>query len=198
MSTLPATDIASRKRELRKQCAAVRDALAPELRATGAQRVAACGIGFSGAPVGATVSAYSAMGSELDPGALVERLAREGMRTCLPVVTPLGNPLQFRSWMPGEPLVARTWGIREPADTAPVVEPDVLLVPLLAFDATGGRLGYGGGYYDRTLARLRALKPIIAIGIAHAQQRLESVPLGPHDEPLDWILTPDGPLRPIA
>ena len=120
---------------------------------------------------------------------------REGFRTCLPVVTPLGNPLTFRAWAPGQPLVARTWGIREPADDAAEIEPDVLLIPLLAFDRRGVRLGYGGGYYDRTLETLRARKRVTAIGLGFAEQEVAQAPCGRHDQRLDWVLLPDGPLK---
>ena len=184
------------KRSLRKQRAAQRDGLPESDRRAAGQAVADIGIGFAGAPAAAMVSAYVGMGSEVDPSALVERLGAEGFPTCLPVIQPLGQPLVFRAWAPGEPLVPRTWGILEPETSAPDVEPDVLLVPLLAFDARGNRLGYGGGYYDRTLARLRAIKPIIAIGLAFAAQRVDAVPCGPYDERLDWILTETGPHRP--
>ena len=185
-------DIDERKRALRKTCSAARDAIAPDERAAAALDIAEIGLGFAAAKPGSVVSAYSAMGSEIDPRLLVERLARDGFRAALPVVTPLGNPLVFRAWSPGERLVARTWGILEPAEDAPVVEPDVLLVPLLAFDRAGVRLGYGGGYYDRTLARLRAIKPVIAIGLAFAGQEMADVPFGPHDQRLDWVLSPAG------
>lgn len=139
-----------------------------------------------------------AMGAEADPAVLVDVLVRDGFRTCLPVVQPIGNPLVFRAWQPGEPLMARTWGIMEPAESAPLIEPDVLLVPLLAFDRAGARLGYGGGYYDRTLARLRARKTVIAIGLAFAAQELPGVPSDNHDQRLDWVLTESGPVRPAG
>ena len=180
------------KRALRKICAAGRDRLTADYRAAAAAAIAGAGLGFASPPPGSVVSAYVAMGSEIDPCPLFEHLAREGSRTCLPVIQPLGNPLRFRAWLPGEPLVARTWGILEPGDGAAEVEPDILLVPLLAFDRRGMRLGYGGGYYDRTLERLRALKPIIAIGLAFAAQELPQVPSARHDQPLDRILTNDG------
>ena len=183
------------KRTLRKECAATRNAIAPAARAAGSARIAEIGILFAGSKPGAVVSAYSAMGSEIDPRSLLERVAEVGFRAALPVVTPLGNPLRFRGWSPGEQLVARTWGILEPADNAPEVEPDVLLVPLLAFDRSGVRLGYGGGYYDRTLARLRAMKHVIAIGLAFDEQALPDVPCGPYDQRLDWVLTPAGALQ---
>jgi 5-formyltetrahydrofolate cyclo-ligase len=185
-------DVAIAKRELRKTCAEARDALEASLRGLAAQRLAECGLGFAGVRPGATISAYAAIGSELDAFPLLERLARDGYRLCLPVITPLGNPLVFRAWAPGVPLVPRKWGIREPADTAPAVEPDVLLVPLLAFDDDGHRLGYGGGYYDRTLRRLRDMKPVIAIGLAYDTQEIGEVPVEAHDQRLDFVLTPIG------
>ncbi len=192
---IPIAELDAAKRARRKTCAAARDGLAPADRATAASRIAGIGLGFAATTPGSVVSTYAAIGSEIDPAPLVERLAAAGYRTCLPVIQPLGNPLRFRAWQPGEPLVARTWGIREPADDAPEVEPDILLVPLLAFDRRGMRLGYGGGYYDRTLERLRALEPVLAIGLAFAGQELPEVPCGPHDQPLDWVLTDAGPVR---
>lgn len=182
------------KREVRRRCSDARAALATEARDAAASSVAAFGIGFASPRAGCSVSAYAAMGAELDPAGLIARLDREHFVTCLPVTPPLGNPLVFRTWRPGEPLVERRWGIREPADDAPAIDPDLLLVPLLAFDRQGRRLGYGGGYYDRTLARLRRLKPVIAIGLAFASQEVPEVPASPHDEPLDWVLTENGPI----
>ena len=183
------------KRALRKTSAASRDHLSVGYRADAAAQIAAIGLGFAATRPGLVVSAYSAMGSEIDPASLVERLAAAGFRTCLPVIRPLGQPLTFRGWRPGEPLVARTWGIREPADEAPEVDPDILLIPLLAFDRHGMRLGYGGGYYDRTLSRLRSLKPITTIGLAFREQEMPEVPCGPNDQRLDWVLTGDGPIK---
>jgi 5-formyltetrahydrofolate cyclo-ligase len=180
------------KGELRKMCAAQRDGLDVSLRRLAAERLAACGIGFAGAFAGSTISAYAAIGSELDAFPLLRTLADQGYRLCLPVITPLGNPLVFRAWAPDDPLVSAKWDIREPAASAPAVEPDVLLVPLLAFDDDGNRLGYGGGYYDRTLRRLRSMKPIIAIGLAYDTQEIGKVPVEPHDQRLDFVLTPTG------
>jgi 5-formyltetrahydrofolate cyclo-ligase len=105
------------------------------------------------------------------------------------------RPLQFRRWSPGDPLRTVQWGIREPAEAAPVVEPDVLLVPLLAFDRGGHRLGYGGGYYDRTLRALRSRRPVTAVGLAFAEQEVDAVPHLDYDERLDWVLTPLGAIR---
>jgi 5-formyltetrahydrofolate cyclo-ligase len=122
-------------------------------------------------------------------------LAEAGHGLSLPVMEGKGRPLIFRAWTPGDPLAEVTWGIREPLPAAPVVEPDVVLVPLLAFDHAGHRLGYGGGFYDRTLERLRAAKPVVAIGLAYDEQRVDSVPHHDYDQRLDWVLTPSGPLR---
>ena len=107
----------------------------------------------------------------------------------LPVVSGRGNPLIMRAWNWGEPLSPGVWGIREPMPEAAEVEPDILLVPLLAFDRTGRRLGYGGGYYDVTLARLRARKAVVAVGLAFAVQEVPAVPTTPRDALLDLVLT---------
>lgn len=138
------------------------------------------------------VSSYLAIGSELDPAPLAAALGRLGATVALPVMVAPATPLEFRAWMPGDPLVKRQWGIREPAPACPVVEPDLLLVPLLLVDGAGQRLGYGGGFYDRTLSHLRARKSTIAIGIAYLSQRVGAVPHEAFDEALDFVLTPSG------
>jgi 5-formyltetrahydrofolate cyclo-ligase len=92
-------------------------------------------------------------------------------------------------------LVGGVWGISEPTADKPEVEPDILLVPLLAFDNAGRRLGYGGGFYDRTLHALRAKKQVTAVGLAYDEQRVDAVPHLDYDQRLDWVLTPSGPLR---
>jgi 5-formyltetrahydrofolate cyclo-ligase len=188
-------DIDQIKRDLRARCIKARNALVPEQRRAAAAAIASIGLEFAQAGRGAIVSSFSRMGAEIDPALLVRRLFDEGYRICLPVVQPRGNPLVFRAWAPGDHLVPRVWGILEPVDTAPIVEPDLLLVPLLAFDAAGRRLGYGAGYYDRTIERLRRLKPVLAIGLAYDSQELAEVPTTPRDQVLDWVLTPSGARR---
>ncbi len=106
-----------------------------------------------------------------------------------------GRPLKFRAWAPGDAMGSAQWGIAEPLPDKPEVYPDVVLVPLLAFDADGYRLGYGGGFYDRSLQNLRAKKPVIAVGIGYDELRIDAVPHLDYDERLDWVLTPSGPLR---
>lgn len=138
------------------------------------------------------VSAFYPFRSEIDTRPLLTRLAGEGWTTCLPVVMGDGLPLTFRKWLPGEALVMGALNIERPGDEAPEVEPDVLMVPMLAFDRQGYRLGYGGGFYDRTLDKLRARKNIIAIGMAYAAQEAEAVPHDAHDQPLDYVMTEKG------
>ena len=136
-----------------------------------------------------TVSAFYPYQSEIDTRPLLGRLAGEGWTTALPIVVKPATPLEFRRWMPGEPTIPGRWDIPRPADEAPLVEPDVLLVPLLAFDRKGYRLGYGGGFYDRTLELLRAKKPVTAIGVAYAVQEVDSVLHDHHDQLLNFVMT---------
>jgi 5-formyltetrahydrofolate cyclo-ligase len=138
------------------------------------------------------VSGFFPFKNEITVLPLLAKLASEGWTTSLPVVIGEGQALQFRAWMPGEPTRPGVWDIPVPLETASEVLPDVLLVPMLAFDRRGYRLGYGGGYYDRTLAALRILKSVTAIGIAYSGQEIGEVPRGAWDEPLDWIVTEKG------
>jgi 5-formyltetrahydrofolate cyclo-ligase len=135
------------------------------------------------------VSAFFPYKSEIDTRPLLGKLAGEGWTTCLPIVIALGEPLIFRRWMPGQPTVPGTWDIPQPTDDAELVEPDVLLVPMMAFDRHGFRLGYGGGFYDRTLEKLRAN---VAVGVAYSMQEVDSVVHGSHDQALDYVLTEKG------
>lgn len=138
---------------------------------------------------GAVVSAYWPRAGEIDCRPLMHDLAGRGCRVCLPIVVAKSQPLQFRAWGgTADELVPGPFGVCEPPATAALVTPQVLLVPLLAFDGRGIRLGYGGGYYDRTLAGLRAT----AIGLAFAAQRVAELPRGPYDQALDWIVTDTG------
>jgi 5-formyltetrahydrofolate cyclo-ligase len=134
----------------------------------------------------AIVSFYWPMGDEADPRALANALAARGHTLALPVVAAKKSPLHFREWREGDALVVHPFGMHEPAAKARQVTPDVLLVPLLAFDAQGTRLGYGGGFYDRTLASLASKR---AIGIAFAGQEMDALPSHAHDHPLDMVVT---------
>ncbi len=189
------TPIDAAKTSLRVDMTGRRKALNIDERGAGAVSLAQTGIGFAGPTMGAVVSGYAAIGEELDPLPLLKRLAGEGYRVVLPVIVQQGAPLKFRQWEPGTPLQPGSFSVPVPGEDAPVLRPEILLVPLLAFDAEGFRLGYGAGFYDRTLAGLRARGRITAIGIAFDEQRLEAVPKDAYDEQLDWVLTPSGPVR---
>jgi 5-formyltetrahydrofolate cyclo-ligase len=156
-----------------------------------AQRIASFADNFHIAPH-AIVSGYWPMGDEADPRALMTAIAARGHPLALPRVEKKHAPLVFHRWREGEHLVTHKFGMSEPHMDREVVVPDVVLVPLLAFDADGHRLGYGGGFYDRTLEALRANHKIGAIGIAYAGQEIEAVPHENHDHRLDAVLTENG------
>ena len=158
------------------------------MRAAAAEAIAARVFPISLAP-GTIVSGFMPLKSEINPVPLMRKLAAAGARLALPVVAGKGKPLIMRAYAIGEPLASGVWGIREPKPEAPVVEPDILLVPLLAFDRDGHRLGYGAGYYDMTITALRARKPVIAVGIAFAAQEFDAVPTTPRDARIDLVLT---------
>lgn len=140
---------------------------------------------------GAVLAGYWPMRGEADPR---PAMAAHDGPLCLPVVTGRAVPLVFRLWS-GGPLVPGPFGTSHPPDSQPEVNPSVLIVPLAGFDAVGHRLGYGGGYYDRTLQLLRLRGPVRAIGLAFAAQQLPAIPAEPFDEPLDLIATDRGVLR---
>lgn len=137
----------------------------------------------------AAVSGFLPIGSEIDVRPLLSGFLKRGVEICLPVVVGTELPLVFRRWREGDPMIEEAFGTRAPRPEAPEVEPDLLLVPMLAFDRAGFRLGYGGGFYDRTLERLRAVKPVMAVGVAFAGQEVAYVPHDTLDQPLDWVVT---------
>jgi 5-formyltetrahydrofolate cyclo-ligase len=182
------SEVQTAKVELRREMVARRNALPSAARAAAAEEIAARLFPIPVAP-GAVVSGFMPMKSEINPVPLMKKLAGKGARLALPVVAGPGNPLVMRAWNFGEPLASGVWGIREPKPEAEEVEPDILLVPLLAFDRTGHRLGYGGGYYDLTIARLRARKAVVAVGLAYAALEIADLPVTPRDAALDLVLT---------
>jgi 5-formyltetrahydrofolate cyclo-ligase len=138
----------------------------------------------------AVVSGFWPVKDELDIRPLMIELFNEGCELALPVVVGKGQPLLFRAWRPGDPLEQGVFKTLHPSPKREVIEPDVLIVPLLACDEDGWRLGYGGGFYDRTLRGLRRRRKVLALGVAFDEQLLaEQVPHGPDDERLDWLLT---------
>ncbi len=140
-------------------------------------------------PVG-TISAFRSFGDEIGTAPLLGALAGKGYRIGLPIVIGRGKPLIFRQWRPGDVMGSGPFGIEQPLPTSPELEPDILVVPMAAFDREGYRVGYGGGFYDRSLAGLRARKPITAIGLAYDEQEVDAVPRDAHDARLDHLVTP--------
>ncbi len=143
---------------------------------------------------GAVVSAYLPIRSEIDPRPAMLTLHDSGHQICVPVIQGAGLPLRFRVWTPGCRLQAGPFGAAVPVEGA-WLEPDVLLVPLLAFDARLFRLGYGGGFYDRTLALLRGQGKVVAAGFAYAGQQVDAVPVDATDQRLDAVITETGIVR---
>lgn len=176
------------KAELRAAALARRDALNPEQRSHAAQAIAARGLPFELAS-GMVISGYSPIRSEIDPTPLMLTLAAQGARLALPAVTARGQALVFRSWSPNDRMVLGELGIPEPSPAAAELSPDVMLVPLAAFDRGGHRIGYGAGHYDYTFAHLRRSKPVIGVGVAFAAQEIKAVPALAHDVALDYVLT---------
>lgn len=180
--------LAEMKAEMRRVALARRAALDP---AGAGAALAEVVLRDAPPPAGAIVAGFWPMGSEIDIRPLLQALAQRGHRLALPVTPRRGNPLAFHRWGWDDPLAAGPFGTRQPM-SGEVLRPDLLLVPLLAFDRAGRRLGYGGGYYDRTLA---ALPEAIALGVAHAAQEMPEVPAGPEDRPLPCVATEAGLIR---
>jgi 5-formyltetrahydrofolate cyclo-ligase len=183
--------LANLKNDFRRDALGRRDALSLEARTAAAEAIAAALLPVE-LPPGVIVAGYSPIHTELDPFPLMRALAGKGAALALPVIIARDHALIFRAWRAEEGLVRGPFGIFQPSSDAPDVDPDVVLVPLAAFDRAGHRIGYGRGYYDRTLQNLRALKKITVIGLAFAVQEIETVPRLPHDEQLDCVLTERG------
>jgi 5-formyltetrahydrofolate cyclo-ligase len=178
------------KKALRRDAAERRAALAraapPDIGEILAERFLAA---ISLPPAGAAVSAFWPMGAEIDVRPLLRRFDALGYRCALPVTVKRGLPLVFRRWTPATRLVEGGFGTSIPPANAPVVVPELVVVPLLAFDRQGYRLGYGGGFYDRTLAELRAKGTPLAVGVGYAGQEIARVPRADYDQRLDWMVT---------
>ncbi|MDA8716966.1 5-formyltetrahydrofolate cyclo-ligase [Alphaproteobacteria bacterium] len=143
-------------------------------------------------------AAYFPIRSELSPLDLLARLANLGCVTALPVTPAEGQPLRFHHWAIGDRLDGGPYGTKQPPSDQPLCRPDVILAPMLAFDSAGWRLGYGGGFYDRTLAVLKGAGHCLSvIGIAYDGQKLDKIPVGPYDMPLDAVLSPTGLFTPV-
>ena len=180
------------KRDLRRPCEARRSAAARAAGSAAGTHAVGHFLAAVTLPVACVVSGYWPMRDEFDVRPLLAALHERGHPCALPVVMGRGLALEFRAWKPGDALVEAAFGTRVPAHDAPLVTPQLLLVPLLAFDGRGYRLGYGGGFYDRSLA---ALESPIAVGCAYDAQRVDALPVDAHDRRLDWIVTETGILE---
>jgi len=190
------SDILEAKKALRARIKAWRAGLGADVQTHAAAAVANQGLDFlAPQPKGSVVSGFAPLPDEFRVWPLLRRLNGEGFRLALPVMQGKGNPLLFRAWTPGDAMDSGVWGIAEPRADKAALEPDILIVPLLAFDRRGWRLGYGGGFYDRTLKGLRAHKAVVAVGLAHDEQEVDAVPHLDYDQRLDWVLTRSGPIR---
>lgn len=180
-------DVAPAKRDLRARMLTARVDMAREAPDAG-DRLRDIFLTSVDPPAGATVAAFWSMGAEIDTRPLMTALAAHGYPLALPAVVAPGRPLVFRAWRPGAALVAGGFGTSVPPETAAEVVPAVLIVPLLAFDRRGFRLGYGGGFYDRTIAALED-RLHLTVGVAYAGQEVDRVPIARFDRRLDRIVT---------
>jgi 5-formyltetrahydrofolate cyclo-ligase len=191
----PRAEIMAWRRTTRARLIAARRARDAGLRRADDRRIAAGLDAAAGAVEGRTVSLYWPFRAEPDLRAWGAGVVARGGRLALPVVLERGRPLVFRAWAPGDPLVPGVWNIPVPERDARVV-PDIIIAPVVGFDAAGYRLGYGGGYFDRTLAALPPGRR--AFGVGYALAALPTIHPLPHDVPLDAIVTPDGVLPGLA
>lgn len=187
--------IAERKRVMRTEVLARRRAAAAAEPDAGLRLRETFLAAFGAALAPGVVSGFWPMADEIDVRPLLTALAARGWRTALPVVVGRGRPLLFRAWEEGDVLVRGPLGIGTPRPEAPEVVPDLVLTPLVAFDASGYRLGHGAGYYDMTLAGLRARGAVLAVGVAFDAQEVAAVPRERHDQRLDALATPSRVLR---
>jgi 5-formyltetrahydrofolate cyclo-ligase len=184
MTSLPPPELKDR---LRSKGFSRRDALDKAFREDAARRIAGRALDFPELNDVTPVGGYWPIRSEVDSRPLMEALLERGQDVALSQI--LHPHLSWRLWQPGDVLIKGGFGVREPGPDAPEVFPSALLVPLVAFDRRGGRVGYGKGHFDRAIAALDAKHPVLTIGLAYAVQEIDRVPVEPHDRMLDVIVT---------
>jgi 5-formyltetrahydrofolate cyclo-ligase len=193
MSDLPP---ALAKDALRAEAFARRDALDKDFRGEAARAIRDRALALPALREARIVGAYWPIRSEVDPRPLMRALLRRGQDIALSQI--LHPHLSWRLWRPGDVLVRGGFGVREPGPDAPECFPDALLVPLAAFDRRGGRLGYGKGHFDRAIAALSRMHPVLTVGLAYAAQEIDAVPSEAHDRRLDFVVTERDTIHPSA
>jgi 5-formyltetrahydrofolate cyclo-ligase len=177
------------KKALRARALSIRAAVPKAEADAFATRLARLGPELARGHGAQAVSVFASIGDEVRTAPLLASLDAAGFRVCLPITGKIGTALVFRRWTPTTRMVPGRMDIPEPPAEAEIVEPDLVFVPLAAFDRRGHRIGYGAGFYDLTLARLRATKRVTAVGLAYAAQEVLFIPAEPHDQPLDFVVT---------
>jgi len=193
---MPSETPADIKDRLRRDAFERRDALDRDWRRRAARTIARHALDLPELRDRGPVGGYWPIRSEVDPRPIMRALLRRGQTVALSQI--IHPKLSWREWRPGDVLVKGGFGVREPGPDAPECFPRALLVPLAAFDRRGSRLGYGKGHFDRTIAALSGMHPVLAIGLAYAMQEVPSVPAEPHDRRLDIIVTEAGVIFPEA
>lgn len=191
------SEIAAQKQAVRKAAMATRKAAHEAAKGAGEVACAHFLTWLDSTPMPRVVSSYMPIYSEIDIRPAMLALHQRGVAICLPVIIGKAQPLKFRSWTPDVPMVRGSFGAKVPESGA-WLRPDLLLCPMLAFDAGGQRMGYGGGFYDRSIAELKAEKPVQALGYAYAAQQVENLPHEPTDQRLDGVITETGFIKSLA
>lgn len=183
------TRLATSKSQLRSDALARRDALSPGDRQAGSAAIVRQGLALLADLEFSSLSGFLPIGSECDPRAIMRSVSADGVGIALPAFVDRTTMI-FRRYSEGDALVPAGFGTTEPLASAPQIDPDLLLMPLAAFDRTGARLGYGKGHYDRTIAALRARgRGPQLVGLAFSVQEVDAIPLEPHDVRLDWLVS---------
>lgn len=187
-------EVARWRKEVRERLIRERLAMDPDARKRHGERIVQGLLEAVGELRGRTISAFCPIRGEPDLTPFLEMLASRGGRCALPVVVGAEKPLVFRTWAPGAPLELGVAGVPVPTKDAPVVVPQVVIAPVVGFDRAGYRLGYGGGFYDRTMAALG--RDVHFLGAGFLQSALDTIHPQPHDVPLEVMVTEEGVFRP--
>lgn len=187
--TISKETIAQLKQKMREDMLRRRAALTEPEKNAAARAVISSFLGNAPIEPKDRIAGYWPVSGEIDIRMLMEILSEQGHVCCLPVVNKKNGPLEFRHWHKGVAMKISLPGIYEPADDAPIVKPKIIIVPLVAFDAKGYRLGFGKGFYDKTIESMAKMKDMITIGVGYEFQKVAEVPKEKHDQKLDLVIT---------